>query len=201
MLAIYDGDVYNNDSIWVDIIISDLITGINYLVLLDDDNDAYVEETLLDVSFYPIVDEVTSITYKLFIYNGQVFIIPISFPNGESIYANGCLSSVGNTVLLNIDKNSDVITSIDDVVVKLYDLSLYVYINTDIVIEEVTPNNFRAKFIVPIAGDFLIVVKVLNDIHLSHRLKVDNYSYYELLEKIKIIEDDVNSSTNDKAYI
>lgn len=193
MISIENEKVFNDDNPWSEIILRDIVTGLIYEVLMDINNDVYLESSTNELTDIDIPDIANDLIYNIFVYNHQVHIAPVSTVNGM-LYGTECFSSAGNTFIMNIDRNSDIITSINDISLHLYDhgYNVFLYINYDII--EIAPNSFKIEFLVPIKGNFTSIIKIGDAIHLTESIKVQQYSYDELNQVIDNAKEELNNT-------
>ncbi len=191
MIAISEGEVYNDTNSWSHNIVKDISTGLLYEILWNGE-DVYVEITSNTVELFDIIDDVTNIYYQIFVSNGQAFIVPVRDSYGNITYGSNCLTTAGSTLILNINRNSPDIANINDIVVNIFDTNTNSYLFIDTSIEIIKENFFKVTFTLPIRGNFLIIIKVLDELYLKTEIKVEQHSLIELsnsLEKLNINND------------
>ncbi len=188
-LAISDGEVFNDLNPWVTNIIKDSGTGIIYEVLWND-IDVYTEETTNPISLVNLIDDVTGIYYQIFIYHNQAFIVPVKDNTGQSYYSDDCFISAGGTIILNIVRNSTEVTTIDNVSVNILDKNNLEYLYLDIGITEIKENMFNVNFIMPLKGEYLVIVNVMNTTFLMKSLSVNQYTYSNLISRVQEVKDE-----------
>ena len=196
MLIVTNGVVDNDDNPWSQNIIKDSKDGLHYEILWDNVNsDVYVTSTLSEPIDLDLIDSVTNITYRIFVYDTNAFLVPIKNSLNEINYGKDCFVPSGSTILINIERNSDEITDIADISTKIYNKDTDEYLFLDTTIEEVQVNLFKISFIIPFKGNFLTLIKINKsgtDIYLNKDFSVYQYTYEELLSELLIVQDNLN---------
>lgn len=200
MIAAYDGKIYNDEQPFIDYTVKDMFDGQIYSIYLDTNDEAYAELSTNAIEHYDIIDGLTGVAYQLFVYNGKVFSAPVKSSTGDTIYANECFISAGATINLKIERNSDTLATVDDVVINIFNQATEQFLNLNIEVTELAPNFFKASFVIPFKGDFLAVVHVLTDTFLAKTFKVQNFSYQELVDELEKVKDKLNKN-NYEAFI
>ena len=185
MLTAYDGKIYNNGDVWVDYIVQDIVSGEIFSILIDENSNIYAELSLEPLYTFDIIDELNGVFYGLFVYEGQVHSAPIRTPSGDLIHGNSCFISVGATVNLQVIRTNDTPTDPSDITLDVFDQSLSKFLALEFTVNEIQPNIFIVSFVIPIKGDFLAVVKLLDSNFIVRKFEVQNYSYQELVTELE----------------
>jgi len=198
-VSINDGKVFNDSNPWEQIILKDIVSVSIYEVSIDEFNQIHLESSTEELTTRDIPDISTSLIYQLFSYNEQIHIAPTLTIDGK-IFGSECLVNVGNTIIMKVFRDNDVITPLGDISVHIYDQVFDTFIFLDVEISQVEENEFKVEFITPVKGDFLVILKVGETVHLTKRIFVNEYSYNELNSAIDTAIEALN---NDKyqAYI
>lgn len=200
MLSAFDGAIFNNSDPFVDYVIKDMVTGEVYAILIDEFGDVYAEPSTLPLGVFDIIDELTGAYYGLFVYSGQVHSAPIRTHGGDVIYATDCFIATGSTVNVRIDRLTNTNTLPEDIEVSVFSYEVQDFLDIDITVQEISNNHFLAPFVIPLPGEFLIVVKLPNGSFISKKIEVQRYSYEELILEIEKAKKELNNN-NYEAFI
>lgn len=201
MISSFDGQIFNDSRPFVDYIVKDLVDGQHHFIKIDEFGDIYTEITTLPVSAHDIIDDLNGAWYGLFVYNSQVHVAPVKTHDGDTLYATDCFISVGSTINLKIQRTTDTPTSVGDIEISIFSHELEEFLNLDISIFETSVNYFLAPFVIPLAGDFLIVIKTPTSF-IGKNISVQRFSYEELIHEIeKEKEKSILNKNNHEAFI
>ncbi len=201
MLSSYNGEIFNNEQPFIDYIVKDISTGENMIILIDVvDGNIFTEITNLLETKHEIIDEYTGAGYALYSQDGLVFSAPVKTHNGDTILASDCFISAGSTVNVKIKRNNSTQTLPSELSVYIFSIEEEKLLHIEVGIIEQSENFFIASFIIPIPGEFLILVKLPNGTHTSKKISVQRYSYDELISELEIFKGKLNNN-NYEAYI